>query len=154
MGHHQPTTPELLRMKECSVKKVLRVKVSQNDPPLASPFGIPNVQLNFSTFSDSKVAKYQGKICQKFGEWGLFDKMSNLSHFRRQISNLVIFGENKVTSEIGLNDQNCLLKCDKIDIFSKSTHSPNCSCSTHKFLARIKSWGCFGILKFSALKCI
>ena len=38
MGHHQPhpTTPQLLSMKECSDKKVQKVKVSQNDP-LGSP---------------------------------------------------------------------------------------------------------------------
>ena len=43
-----------------------------------------NVTPSFSTFSNSEVAKYWGKICQKFWEWGLFEKMSNLSHFRRQ----------------------------------------------------------------------
>ena len=48
------------------------------------------VRLNFSTFSDSKVAKNLENICQKFGEWGLFEKMSNLSHFRRQIESFLV----------------------------------------------------------------
>ena len=32
MGHQPPTAPELLSMKECSVKKVQKIKVAQNDP--------------------------------------------------------------------------------------------------------------------------
>ena len=82
-----------------------------------------NVRLNFSTLSGSKVVKYQGNISQKFGEWELFEKMSNLSHFRRQFWSFQPLSD--VTFFIPKNDKICLLKCDKLDIFSKSSHSPN-----------------------------
>ena len=71
------------------------------------------------------LAKNLWVLQLQFGEWVLFEKMSILSHFKRQfwsfkpISDVTLFSPKITKFEI------CLLKCDKLDILSKSPHSPN-----------------------------